>query len=195
MNNAQYLVAQIGKRSKRRYAVSLPLEPSEIPNGDWQTYDEKRWRSGRFSGKSDLNRRAVKTGSYNVLRTYSQQGASKAVLVEIRQMANGSDAADEVQLARLHLKISSGRSASALSEAELVETPSAPANTSATCFEQFARRGDLSNTYRYAVDSVDHVVFLTAYVTVDEGPEWEEVIHLSSLQADRIRRKLAGEGS
>jgi hypothetical protein len=193
MNNVQYLLAQIGKNSERRFAGSLPLEPSELPDGEWRIYDEKLWRSGRFGGNGELERRAMKAGTYDILRSYGQPGASKAVLIEVRQLASQSDAVAEVPIARLHLKITSERSESNLTEAKVIEDPLISGKSSAIYFEQFARKGERRNTYRYAVDSIDRVVLLTACVAMDEGSPWEEVFELNSLQADRIRTKLATE--
>jgi hypothetical protein len=193
VNNAQYLVAHIGKGSKRRYAGSLALEAFELPDGDWRIYDEKLWRSGRFGGKGDLDRRAIKSGTYDVLRTYGQSGSPKAILVEIRQLATPSDAIAEVPVARLHLKISPQKEDSALTEAKLVENPLISGKSSAIYFEQFAISGDRRNSYRYAVDSFDRIVFLTACVEMDEGSGWEDVFRLSTLQGARIRRILETE--
>jgi hypothetical protein len=195
MNSLQYLVAQFGKRSERRYARSLILEPSEIPDGKWRVYNQKLSRSGMFRGQGESSRRAVETGSFNVLRTYSQTGATKAALIEVRQMATPSDALTEAPISRLQLKIASPSSDSSLTEATLMEPPPIAGNTSATYFEQIARSGDRRNTYRYAVDSLERVIFLTAWVTSEEESPWEEVFELSTLQADRIRLKLATERS
>jgi hypothetical protein len=192
MNHAQYLLAQFGSRSEREFARSLLLESSEIPYGAWTTYDEKSRRSGKSGGKnSESEQRARKAGSFNAIRTYAQQGATKAVMIEVRQWATQFDAAAEAPSARLNLIPSPTGIGAILTEAQSIEPPMASVRLSARYFEQFIRLPDRSNTYRYSVDSVDRIVFLTAWITSEEVAPWEDVFRISSLQADRIRRILA----
>jgi hypothetical protein len=116
-------------------------------------------------------------------------------MIEIRQMATQSDAAAEVPTARLNIAASPTGIGAILTEAQSIEAPVTSEHSSAKYYEQFIRREDRCNTYRYAVDSVDRVIFLTAWITSEEVSQWEDVVHISSLQADRIRHILSTEGA
>jgi len=191
VNNAQFLISQVGSGEKRRAALSLLLEPTDIPGGEWEIYNEKSWRAGRL-GKGEANRRRRRTGSFNAMRTYKNNlpDASGAILIEIRQYGNEADAFAELPNARLNLSPSPNHLGATLTEATLIDVPSVWESNSAFCIEQCISHGDRLNTHRCVVDSVGEVVFLTDFVALGEGSPWDEVLELWKIQASRIRTKL-----
>lgn len=191
MKNAQFLISQVGSGAKRRAALSLLLEPTDIPGGDWEIYNEKSWRAGRF-GQGDANRRRRQTGLFNVMRTYknSLPDATGAIFVEIRQYGSEADALTELPTTRLSLSPSPTHRGATLTEATLIEVPNRSEPSSAFCIEQCISDGDRLNTHRCVVDLVGQVVFLTDFVTLGEGRSWDEVLELSRMQASRIRTTM-----
>ncbi|MGB8195870.1 MAG: hypothetical protein WCF25_02545 [Acidimicrobiales bacterium] len=191
MNYAQFLISQVGSGAKRRDALSLLLEPTDIPGGDWEIYSTKSWRSGKL-GDGEVNRRRRQTGSFNAIRTYKDKlpDATGAILIEIRQFGTETDALTELPTARLNLSPSPTNRGAMVAEAALIEVPQTSESSSAFCIEQCATVGDRVNIHRYVVDSVAQVLFLTDFVALGEGRPWNEVLELSRKQATRIRSKL-----
>jgi len=191
VNGAEYLIAQVGSGAKRRAALSLLLNPIEIPGGDWEVYSKKTWRAGFFK-TGDTNRRSRRTGAFNAIRTYKDKrpDATEAILIEIRQYGSEVDALVELPTTRLNLRPSPNNPGATVTEATLIEVPDVSESISAFCIEQCTSVGDRLNTHRCVVDSVGQVVFLTDFVALGEGHAWDDVLELSRLQGARIRTKL-----
>lgn len=192
MNPLLLLIGQIGRRSEKRRSLGLLLSIQDLPGDGWRQTDQSGWRSGVDVRRTPGGRRAYKTGAFVALRHFWQKSPSRALWVQLLPYATADDALDYVRKFRSTLiprNHGVGRRNPGLVrlEEKIVDGLILPGAENAVALETLYARGDRRGCQRTICAKVGNVPFVTSGSAWGDGWDWDELITLASMQANRIR--------
>jgi hypothetical protein len=169
--------------------MSMLLEISDLPKGEWFILGERSWRAGPFSSKNERQRRARRAGGFLAWRSFKLTEPYRGLWVEVIPYATTEDAEDGVRSQTASFEQNS-RATVKVTEEYMVnglEIAGAPA---VWAYEKKTIGPRGVGIVRYLAWNVQHVEFIVCYSNDGDLWSWDEISTIARSQAEKIRKVL-----
>jgi hypothetical protein len=96
VSNGQFLLAQIGSRSKKQRSLSVLIGVSELPGPGWVQRDERVFRLGKLGERTPWGERAGREGNFAATRSFEQALTGSWIVSEVLPLVSVEDASAAV---------------------------------------------------------------------------------------------------